>query len=372
MSHPLRVNYFGMLRSCASWARVNRELILALDRAGYDVSATHCKGFLYDPGFPLDSRLIDLLEKPRHTDVEIAFEYPLNYPKLIGDVKIALLVYETSPLPAHWVEAILEFVDHLVVPSRFCRRIMTASGIPSERVSVAPYGVNPSIFHPGTQAPSPGRFTFLCVATPHVRKGIVDLLDAYGQAFTSADHVQLILKSTYEPGKYGRLRPWETRPFSELAARARQRHAYYPPVTVIVEQSTEEELVRLYGACDCYVQPSYSEGFGLSILEAMACGKPVVTTGWGGQMDFCTEGNAYLVQYDLVPAGPAQYDNRAEAAVVARPRVNDLAEAMRRVYQHRDEAARKATDGLRTAQRLSWDHSALSLMDIVKRQMCMT
>jgi len=212
-------------------------------------------------------------------------------------------------------------------------------------------------------------FTFLCVATPHLRKGIVELIEAYGRAFTSTDNVLLRLKSTYEPGRYGHPRPWETPPLPELVRQARGPSACFPPVEVAVEQVPEEQLAALYAACDCYVQPSYSEGFGLSILEAMACGKPVIATGWGGQMDFCDESNSYLIDYTLAPAGAAQYDNRSPEAVAAHPSVEHLAEMMRRVFDRRKEAEAKGAKALETARRFTWDHAAARLIEIIRRQL---
>src|SRR5207302_1409289 len=57
----------------------------------------------------------------------------------------------------------------------------------------------------------------------------------------------------------------------------------------------EEELAGLYTACDCLVHPYRGEGFGLPIAEAMACGLPVIVTGYGAALDFCNDENAFLI-----------------------------------------------------------------------------
>src|SRR5204862_7440612 len=57
----------------------------------------------------------------------------------------------------------------------------------------------------------------------------------------------------------------------------------------------DEEVPALYRACDCLVAPYRGEGFGLPICEAMSCGLPVIVTAYGAALDFCDEGNAYLV-----------------------------------------------------------------------------
>jgi glycosyltransferase involved in cell wall biosynthesis len=63
----------------------------------------------------------------------------------------------------------------------------------------------------------------------------------------------------------------------------------------------------LMKCCDCYVSLHRSEGFGLTMAEAMLLGKPVITTGYSGNMDFTTTATALLVDYELVPVQPGDY-----------------------------------------------------------------
>ena len=63
----------------------------------------------------------------------------------------------------------------------------------------------------------------------------------------------------------------------------------------------------LMKCCDCYVSLHRSEGFGLTMAEAMLLGKPVITTGYSGNMDFTTTATALLVDYKLVPVQPGDY-----------------------------------------------------------------
>jgi len=45
------------------------------------------------------------------------------------------------------------------------------------------------------------------------------------------------------------------------------------------------------------------------MLEAKAMGRPTVVTGWGGHMDFCTDANSYLVDFEMIPAGKAPWNS---------------------------------------------------------------
>lgn len=97
----------------------------------------------------------------------------------------------------------------------------------------------------------------------------------------------------------------------------------------------DDDGVRtLYNRATCFVQTSIHEGFGLPILEAMACGCPVITTDAHGNRDFCVDGENCLI----VP----QDDDAA------------LAEAMRRLLADEELQQRLREGGLRTAERYCW------------------
>jgi hypothetical protein len=93
----------------------------------------------------------------------------------------------------------------------------------------------------------------------------------------------------------------------------------------------------LMAACDAYVSLHRSEGAGLPLAEAMALGRPVIATGWSGNMDFMNVANSFPVRYDLVEleenAGPYRAGiNWAE------PSITHAAELMRFVFENREEA----------------------------------
>lgn len=71
-------------------------------------------------------------------------------------------------------------------------------------------------------------------------------------------------------------------------------------VIVIDETFSQQDMAALAGVCDTFVSLHRSEGFGLGLAESMALRKPVIGTGWSGNMDFMAAGNSCLVEYDLV------------------------------------------------------------------------
>src|SRR5213076_1122404 len=107
-------------------------------------------------------------------------------------------------------------------------------------------------------------------------------------------------------------------------------------VHIIDRSLSRGELDGLMAACDCYVSLHRSEGFGLTMAEAMYVGKPVIATGYSGNLDFMTPHNSYLVDYEVVAVGEgaAPYPAHAEWA---EPSVEHAACLMRHVFEHREE-----------------------------------
>ncbi len=98
------------------------------------------------------------------------------------------------------------------------------------------------------------------------------------------------------------------------------------------------QLDGLFAACDAYVSLHRSEGFGMTIAEAMSMGKPVIATDYSGNTDFMNVTNSYPVRYELVEleedCGPYKKGN-----VWAEPDVEHAAYLMRRVFENPGEAS---------------------------------
>jgi glycosyltransferase involved in cell wall biosynthesis len=97
---------------------------------------------------------------------------------------------------------------------------------------------------------------------------------------------------------------------------------------------SDNEVKNLIRCCDCFISLHRSEGYGLGMAEAMYLGKPVIGTGYSGNMDFMDEGNSCLVNYQLIPVERGQYPF-GEGQVWAEP---DLEQAAHYVVRLLDDA----------------------------------
>lgn len=106
-------------------------------------------------------------------------------------------------------------------------------------------------------------------------------------------------------------------------------------IYIMAETLSREEVNGLLNTCDVAVSLHRSEGLGLLCEEAMFYGKPVIATGWSGNMDFMTEDTSCVVDYELRPigqdVGPYKKWQRWADADVAQ-----ASEYMKKLYEDRD------------------------------------
>jgi glycosyltransferase involved in cell wall biosynthesis len=148
------------------------------------------------------------------------------------------------------------------------------------------------------------------------RKNPTGLVDAFKRAFPSPRGPILVIKTIN-----GHLR---LNHLEKVRAAAADR----PDILII-------------GLCDCYVSLHRSEGLGLTMAEAMGIEKPVIATGYSGNLDFMTPDNSYLVDYAIGEV-PAECEPYPKGSAWAEPDLDQAAEYMARVYRAREEAAQKA------------------------------
>ncbi|MCR4317522.1 MAG: glycosyltransferase family 4 protein [Planctomycetes bacterium] len=102
---------------------------------------------------------------------------------------------------------------------------------------------------------------------------------------------------------------------------------YKERVTIIDKVLSANEMKNLIRVCDCYVSLHRSEGFGFGMAEAMYFGKPVIGTGYSGNLDFMNDENSLLVPYKLVDVPDGAYPYSANQQW-AEPDVHAAAEYM--------------------------------------------
>jgi glycosyltransferase involved in cell wall biosynthesis len=239
-------------------------------------------------------------------------------------------------------------MDEVWVPATFNVETFQNSGV-KVPIRVMPLGVDVDYFHPGIRGFRPSeRFTFLSVFEWGERKAPEVLLRAFAEEFKESEDVMLLL-SVFN-------RDPSIDVEHEIAKLALPN---CPPIAVMVNpEFADYQMGSLYRSADCFVLPTRGEGFGMPVLEAMACGVPTIATDWSGPSDFLHEGIGYPLQTrPLVPAEARcpYYTGFSWAD----PDPEHLRHLMRHVYEHPDEArARGLAAATEVQAKHTWEHAA--------------
>jgi glycosyltransferase involved in cell wall biosynthesis len=230
-----------------------------------------------------DGRSLDA-PLPHGAEVEVRHQWPPDLRPATSGRLAVIQPWEFGALPRDWVDQIRANVDELWVPSEFVRAMYVESGVEPERVQVVPNGVDLDRFRPaGEQLPledAPG-LRFLFVGGLIQRKGPDLLLAAWRAAFAGRDDVTLVVKDFGAGGVYARADRSELRAYAESGE--------LPRLVLLDDELAGDEMAALYRACDVLVHPYRGEGFGMPVLEAMACGLPTIVTAGGPTDEFCPD-----------------------------------------------------------------------------------
>jgi glycosyltransferase involved in cell wall biosynthesis len=131
-------------------------------------------------------------------------------------------------------------------------------------------------------------YKFYYIGEYHRRKNISGLVQAFYLQFTRNEPVSLILKCN-KPGVDPETLMHEINDMCRKVADALKlypRFEDYPTIAIITKYISDEEILGLHKTCDCYVNPSFAEGWCVPLSDAFGVGNQVVSNGVGCALDF--------------------------------------------------------------------------------------
>jgi len=251
--------------------------------------------------------------------------------------------WEVQGLPERWARS-FDGLDEVWVGSRFVADVLgVVAPVPVVRMPLPV--AQPSVATVAREALGlPEGFLFGFVFDPvsgFERKNPLGLIEAFARAFPGEGDEHLIVK-TFEGSR-------EPDAHAALVAAASAN----PCVHLLDRNLPSEEKNALIAALDCYVSLHRSEGFGLTLAEAMLLGVPVVATDYGGSRDFVTPFTAWPVDWRAEAIGPGNQPYPPDGTWAA-PDIDHAASVLRAVRAAPEEARRR---GERAREDLIREHA---------------
>lgn len=327
------MNVVGYLDSELGMGEAARQLIAALDAQRIPLAPTSrplpttrsAHPFEYDPA-------------PHHGPfaVNVICENAIGMPGLAeqlgadffsGRYTIGMWFWEVSTFPDCWSSS-FGYVDEVWVASDHVAEALRArSPVPVTKITlpVVPTGL---VKRDRGRLGMPTGFCFLFVFDYNStveRKNPLGVIEAFRRSFPASSGVSLLLKTINA----------ERHPAD--SATVQLAAAEHPCIQVMDRFVAPETKNAMIASCDCYVSLHRSEGFGLTLAEAMYFDKPVIATGYSGNLDFMTAENSYLVSHEMRQIGPGAGPYPPEGEW-ADPNIDHAAELMRHVHDRFEEA----------------------------------
>lgn len=325
------VNLVGYLEAEMGLGEAARKLGRALERAGTPFSEIPYRRTASRQEHPFESG------RPEEAlyDTNIICLNPRQLPEFMGDAgidffagrySIGVWFWETSRFPDVNLNG-FHFVDEVWVASEFVRAAVSAATW--KPVFVVPLPIEeplpPRLARADLGLPEGFLFLFsFDFLSAFERKNPTALVEAFTKAFAPGEGPNLVIKSINGHRKPSKLE------------QLRRATGGRPDIHLLDGYVSAEEKDAMMATCDCYVSLHRSEGFGLTMAEAMSYARPVIATGYSGNLEFMDEANSYLVPYELVRIpDDSAYPPDTEWAD---PDVDAAASLMRKVYELQDEA----------------------------------
>lgn len=327
-----------------SWAVCGKNLARSFIRNGHDIDLISSDGVISEY---LDEDLLPFLKsKPNnHYDMQLSYTAMKNFPFYLNSGnrnRFGIWNYEFDILPQGFGKYV-SFTDKFLPSSKFFYDICLKNNISADMMEIVPHGIDWERFENAVAMPlrTEKKVKLLMnFGQNHIRKNIDGTLEAYAQAFDRKDDVCLVIKGT------------DKRPvaqfevsFPDILERWKRKHPNHPEILVM--NNYIPRIEELYRACDALFMLPNAEAFFLPALEMLGSGGAVITSNYGGQLDFLNNDNALLVNGRMVRAPKeAQYWSASPFASMFQPDVNDAVDKLRLCVKNIDHYKRQSRNNI--------------------------
>lgn len=353
------VRWEGDLTGRHSLAFVNRAIVQGLLKARIRVEASPQPAGPYK--LPANVRVA---ETPGAVDVTVRHGWPPNLSPRHQGKLVFWQPWEYGAVPRSWASFAIETADEVWCYTRYVRECYEDAGVAADKLKVVPLGVDLASFNLSgkTIALPEAGCTFLFVGGTIPRKGIDVLLQGYVEAFSHRDDVLLVVKG------FGSQSFYKGSGITDLVEALERARPVAPRLLYIENDMTDSDLAALYRSCDVLVHPYRGEGYGLPVAEALACGKPVITTRGGSTDDFVPADASWQVAATRTTLRPEVLGipEPAGEAYWLEPDLQSLIASLREAADQPEVRAAKAKAARMQRNQLAWHAGCAAAVERIR------
>jgi glycosyltransferase involved in cell wall biosynthesis len=270
-------------------------------------------------------------QEAKRSDRACIYDMPIGYYPAWQELQAQLAKRFADWLPADGLPSIysrpqqkreeMELADLVLVPSSFVAR--TIQRFTDKKCALAPYGVDSAFWRPSNTTSADQPLRFLYAGQLSIRKGIPMLIEAWKRANRIDAELHLVGSWLLAP---------------QMRRQLPSNVRYFKPCS-------QTELRGHYQSADVFVFPSFFEGLALVLLEAMACGLPIIASDASGALDIADNTTGRIF-----PAGD----------------MDALTNALIEVANHRDRLAEMKIAARQNACRYEWSNYRKTVSAAVK------
>lgn len=322
----------------SGFASDSETLIPALEEIGYNIYVNDMNG---GASPILDEHYKKLFEK--YLDAKIKHDFKDNiqvicntaetFDQISGNCKVGITCAESTKLREYIVEK-LKSVQHTFTIGDFVRDVLVKSG--ANEPFVIPPAIDQKKFHYLERPPVGTRpFTFLHVGIIQPRKNVEQAIAGYATVFPDNGQTKFIVKSS----DYGSIEELK----NEYSGRKDIEFLYTKDTPF-----SSDDMLKLYGQADCYVNLSHGEGLGIPEMESMATGLPVIASNWDARKEFLDDEVGWMLKISFMDKAYSQFDDdNGHWAIYD---MDHYRKTLKFVFEHQDmarEKGKKAADRMK-------------------------
>jgi glycosyltransferase involved in cell wall biosynthesis len=298
---------------------------------------------------------------PHDPDAPVALHCcsPRMFRPIHGKTNIVATMWESHDFP-QMQRPYLDAADAIIVPTQFCKDVFLEY-LQDVPIHIVPLGYNPDIYRSRRRVWQPNEpFQWLNIGAPNARKGWDVIAEVWERYFIHRFDCNLYCKMTANLDEV--LPTAKEEGFIEHAPGV----VWKNNIVLDFRMLPDDLMAQTYYNSHAYLFPTAGEGFGLTLLEAMATALPCLVTEYSGVLDFTSSDTVKYLKWNPCMSHIHNTDGTEHVLNSVIADIEGTRDAMLDVMGNYHRARKMGRRAAQLAQQFTWERAGQKLTDVVR------